>query len=120
MLCKYMPLKNSSSFQEVDEFSTNLPVTDLNTAPSGGMYPNLCRYKNILGKPGEGVHSYRIFNIAVVDVLLTVLLALIIYFFFPKISLVYILVFLFLLGIVSHHIFCVRTTVDKAIFGPKN
>ena len=79
----------------------------------------LCKYKNILGKPGEGVHSYRIFNIAVVDVLLTVLLAFIIHFFFPKISLIYILIFVFLLGIVAHHIFCVPTTVDKAIFGSK-
>lgn len=79
----------------------------------------LCKYKNILGKPGKGVHSYRIFNIAIVDVLLTVLLAFIIHFFFPKISLIYILIFVFALGIVSHHIFCVPTTVDKAIFGPK-
>ena len=116
MLCEYMPLKNSSSLREVDEFSTNLPVTDLNTAPSGCAYPNLCRYKDILGKPGEGAHSYRIFNIAVVDVLLTMLLAFIIHFFFPKYPLIYILGFLFLLGIVAHRIFCVRTTVDKALF----
>jgi len=79
----------------------------------------LCKYKNILGKPGEGVHSYRIFNIAVVDLLLTVLLAFIIHFFLPKYPLIYILIFVFLLGIVAHRIFCVRTTVDKAIFGPK-
>lgn len=35
---------------------------------------NLCKYKNILGEPGKGVHSYRIFNIAIVDVLLTLIL----------------------------------------------
>lgn len=80
----------------------------------------LCKYKNILGKPGEGVHSYRIFNIAIVDTLLTVLLGFIIHFFFPKISLIYTFIFVFALGIVAHHIFCVRTTVDKAIFGSKN
>ena len=28
----------------------------------------LCRYKNALGRPGKGIHSYRIANIAVVDV----------------------------------------------------
>jgi len=80
----------------------------------------LCKYKDIFGKPGEGVHSYRIFNIAVVDVLLTVLLAFIIHFFLPKISLIYTFIFVFLLGIFAHRIFCVRTTVDKAIFASKN
>jgi hypothetical protein len=80
----------------------------------------LCKYKDIFGKPGEGAHSYRIFNIAIVDVLLTVLLALIIYFFLPKYPLIYILIFVFVLGIVAHRIFCVPTTVDKAIFGSKN
>ena len=79
----------------------------------------LCAYKNALGIPGQGIHSYRIFNIAIVDTLLTVLLAFIIHFFFPKIYLIYILIFVFALGIVAHHIFCVRTTIDKAIFGPK-
>jgi len=36
---------------------------------------DLCKYKNILGDPGKGVHSFRIFNIAIVDVLLTILAA---------------------------------------------
>ncbi len=31
----------------------------------------LCRYKNALGKPGKGIHSFRIANIAVADGLLT-------------------------------------------------
>ena len=31
----------------------------------------LCKYKNALGRPGKGIHSFRIANIAVVDVLLT-------------------------------------------------
>ena len=39
----------------------------------------LCQYKNIFGKVNEGIHSYRIFNIAIVDVLLTILLSFIIY-----------------------------------------
>ena len=36
---------------------------------------DLCKYKDILGRPNEGVHSFRIFNIAIVDVLLTILAA---------------------------------------------
>ena len=35
----------------------------------------LCDYKNILGEPGKGVHKYRIFNIAIVDVILTIIFA---------------------------------------------
>ena len=29
-----------------------------------------CKYKDIFGKVGSGIHSYRIANIAIVDVLL--------------------------------------------------
>ena len=77
----------------------------------------LCKYRNIFGKVGEGVHSYRIFNIAIVDVVFTILAAYIIHLFVPKYSFIYILLFLFITGIILHHIFCVRTTVDKFLFG---
>ena len=76
----------------------------------------LCKYKDIFGKVGEGAHSYRIFNIAIVDVLLTILLGIIIHAFNPKWSLLYILIALFILGIVAHRIFCVRTTIDRLLF----
>ena len=36
---------------------------------------DLCRYKHIFGKPNTGIHTYRFFNIAIVDVMLTILLA---------------------------------------------
>jgi hypothetical protein len=77
----------------------------------------LCQYKNLLGKVGEGVHSYRIANLAVVDILLTILLAFFIYLMFPMYHFGYILLTVFLLGIVLHRIFCVKTTIDKWIFG---
>ena len=80
---------------------------------------NLCRYKNIFGKPGTGVHSYRIFNIAIVDVLLTILSAILIAYFF-KISFIKTAIVLFILGIFLHRIFCVRTTVDKWLFPTSN
>ena len=76
----------------------------------------LCQYKNILGKPGQGIHSYRIFNIAIVDVVLTIIGAYIIYLFLPKINYFVILILLFILGIILHKIFCVRTTIDKYLF----
>ncbi len=76
----------------------------------------LCAYKDILGKVGEGAHSYRLFNIAIVDVVLTIVAAFIIHFFLPKYSFIVILFVLFLLGFVFHRIFCVKTTVDRLLF----
>ena len=75
----------------------------------------LCQYKDSLGKPGEGVHKYRIFNIAIVDVVLTIIIALLLSYLF-KINFFIMLIILFLLGIIIHRIFCVRTTVDKLLF----
>ena len=74
----------------------------------------LCQYKDALGVPGQGIHSFRIFNVAVADVLMTIVGAWLISFAFPKRFLL-ILAILFLLGITLHRLFCVNTTVDKAI-----
>ena len=76
----------------------------------------LCKYKDFFGKPGEGAHSYRIFNIAYIDVIFTVIMAWAISKLFA-VSFGYTLVVVFLLGIVMHRAFCVRTTIDKVIFG---
>ena len=80
---------------------------------------NLCKYKNILGVPGQGPHSYRIFNIAIIDVILTIILAYIISYLF-KISFVKTSITLFILGILLHRLFCVRTTIDKLLFTKLN
>jgi hypothetical protein len=74
-----------------------------------------CPYKNILGKPNEGVHSYRFANIAIVDVIMTIIAAFIISVVFA-ISFWKVLGVSFILGIVLHRFFCVRTTVDKLLF----
>ena len=76
---------------------------------------NLCKYKNIFGRPKEGVHSYRLFNIAIVDVVLTIIFSMIISYIF-KTNIWITLIILFLLGIILHKIFCVRTTIDKLLF----
>jgi hypothetical protein len=85
------------------------------------MFYKLCKYTNLFGNPNKGVHSIRIFNIAVIDVLATILSAFIIYLFINKIinwnvSFWLILIMLFILGIIMHRIFCVRTTIDKLLF----
>ena len=76
----------------------------------------LCQYQDLFGKVGQGLHSYRLFNIAIVDVILTLIVAQLLAKTFPKYSVGYYLVFLFLLGIILHRLFCVRTTVDKWLF----
>lgn len=78
----------------------------------------LCKYKNALGKPGEGLHSYRICNLAIFDIALTLLGARIIQVaIFPQQNFFLILSIFFILGIILHRIFCVRTTLDKLLFG---
>lgn len=76
----------------------------------------LCKYSDIFGKPGTGLHKYRIFNIAIVDLLLTILasyiLSQIFHWKFYKVSII-----MFLIGILAHKIFCVHTTISKFIFG---
>ena len=76
---------------------------------------NLCKYKDALGKPDVGIHSYRIFNIAIADVIMTFIGAFIISYFY-NISFIRISIFLFILGIILHRIFCVKTTIDKILF----
>jgi hypothetical protein len=77
---------------------------------------NLCQYSSLFGLPGKGIHSYRIFDIAIADVIQTLIGAFIISYFF-KISFLYTSIFLFVLGIFLHRLFCVKTTVDKMLFG---
>jgi len=76
---------------------------------------DLCKYKNALGEPGKGVHSYRLFGVAIADVIMTLVGAAIIS-YFSGYSFFYVAIILFILGIVLHRLFCVRTTVDKVLF----
>jgi hypothetical protein len=76
---------------------------------------DLCKYKNMLGVPGKGIHSYRVGGIAIADVIMTIIGAFIIS-FFSGWNFIYTLIGLFILGIILHRLFCVRTTVDKLLF----
>lgn len=76
---------------------------------------SLCKYKNLLGIPNKGIHSYRFLGLAIFDVIMTVILAIFISYFF-KIPFVYTSIPLFILGIILHRLFCVRTSIDKFLF----
>lgn len=76
----------------------------------------LCKYKNIFGEPKKGLHSLRIpiFDIAFIDVFFTILVGWYIS-KNTKYSFWIILIMLFLLGIILHRIFCVKTKIDTII-----
>lgn len=77
-----------------------------------------CKYKDVFGHPGTGIHGVRIFDIAVVDLGFTIAFAVFLWWALSyKYSLWVICVCMFILGIIMHRAFCVNTTVNKWIFG---
>lgn len=74
------------------------------------------KYSNIFGKPKTGFHSYRVFDVAIFDLLGTILISgLISYSFNFNFLLVFII--LLIIAILLHRLFCVNTTINKLIFG---
>lgn len=76
----------------------------------------LCEYADLFGVPGQGIHAIRIGNIAIVDVIFTVIGAYLLSKFFDT-DFIVTLIAVFLLGIILHHMFCVETTINKWLFG---
>ena len=79
---------------------------------------SLCKYRDIFGKVGEGGHSLRFFNFAVVDTVLTFVAAYIINLYL-KTNLLVVFIVLIILSIIIHRIFCVETTLTKMFFSFK-
>jgi len=75
----------------------------------------LCQYKNMLGIPGQGIHSYRFLNLAIADVVMTILGGVLLA-WGMRWNVFITVGSIFLLGIVLHRLFCVRTTIDKLLF----
>jgi hypothetical protein len=74
----------------------------------------LCRYKDVFGLPNQGVHSYRLFGFAVVDVSATILAAVVLS-YYTQWNLGLTVLGMFLLGIVAHKLFCVETALNKLL-----
>jgi hypothetical protein len=68
-----------------------------------------------IGVPNVGIHSYRIFNIAYMDVIV-VLLGAILIAWAMKWSYIKTIIGVFIFGVIVHRMFCVRSTVDKFLF----
>jgi hypothetical protein len=75
-----------------------------------------CKFSNSFGTEGEGIHSTRVFGVAAVDLLATVLVAFACSMFFGA-SLWRCLFVLIALGIVAHRVCCVNTAVNVCLFG---
>lgn len=76
---------------------------------------DLCPFRNAFGIAGKGIHSYRIYDVAVLDVLVTFLTAVVIALVFQW-SILWTTIAVFILGIFVHRMFYVRTTFDKWLF----
>lgn len=69
----------------------------------------------MFGEVGEGIHSYRVLDCAIVDIFGLLLIALV-YSKYMKVEYFTAFMGFFILGIICHRIFCVETTFDKRIF----
>jgi hypothetical protein len=81
--------------------------TENATSNSNISWP-LCKYKHIFGIPNQGIHQYRIFGLATMDIVQTIIGALLISWFF-KIKFWICLLALFILGEILHILFCIDT-----------
>lgn len=76
----------------------------------------LCKYRDVFGKPHEGVHRWRFLGFASIDLLGTALIAFLISCYFRG-RFIVIFLSLMAIAIVAHRLFCVNTTLNKMIFG---
>lgn len=74
------------------------------------------KYSEIFGKPNTGIHSVRLFNVAILDLIGTILVSALISYGI-NVNFFLILFIFLLLGILLHRLFCVNTTINKLIFG---
>ena len=72
-------------------------------------------FDKIIGVPNVGIHSYRIFDIAYMDIIV-VLIGSIFLAWLLSWSYVKTIIGMFVFGIVVHRVLDVRTTVDKWLF----
>ena len=90
----------------------SLPITNFKGGKATG---EVCKYKDVFGKPNQGVHSYRMAGLAIVDVGFTILAAWLLSYLLNWNFIICLVGFL-LAGILAHRLFCVRTKIDTILF----
>ena len=78
-----------------------------------------CKFKDMFGKPNEGLHKYRFLGIAIIDFVLTIIIALLLTWLFGWRwqKFIFIFIALMVLAILLHKLFCVDTALNRDIFG---
>lgn len=76
---------------------------------------DFCKYKNLFGEPNTGLRKYRIFDVAIYDTSIVIIIG-ILFSYFTGYNTWITLAVLFISGIIVHRMFCVRTGVDKLLF----
>jgi len=79
---------------------------------------NLCKYKDILGVAGDKKKA-RLFGIRIQDLIFLLVFNLI-FCYLTKNDFIKTIIFLLIIMVVIHRIFCVRSATDKIIFPDNN
>lgn len=75
---------------------------------------DLTKYADIFGKPETGVHKFRLFNIALIDLFLTIVFCYGIAYYFNY-SFYKLFIILMVLSVFFHYIFGVKTGLLKML-----
>jgi hypothetical protein len=75
---------------------------------------NLCQYRNIFGKPNEGIHKTRFMGIAAMDLIGMILIIVFISYYWQT-GLVSTTIIVSIITIIIHYLFCVPTAFNKFI-----
>lgn len=75
-----------------------------------------CKNANILGVPKKGIHKFRLGGVAIVDLLLTLIAALGFSYIPGSPPFTIWIIFLLLLSMVLHGIFCTKTSVNNWLY----
>ena len=76
----------------------------------------LCEYKDLFGKPGEGFHKTRLFGLAAYDLIGTIILIIVIS-ILTGVNVLVVALFVSVLTVMIHRVFCVNTALNIKIFG---
>ena len=72
------------------------------------------KFQNAFGEVGQGVHSFKILNTSMVDYIFTIILAFLLS-YITKIPLVIMTIILFILAIIFHMLFGIKTNAVKSL-----
>lgn len=76
----------------------------------------LCKFKHIFGKERQGFHAIRVFDLAILDVIGTIMIGFLISKYL-KVNIIAVITLLFATAMFVHRLFGVNTKLNTLIFG---